>query len=148
MRQYQVLQSPQALAFDQSEMWVVMMLGTSWVSFPVQPPMLAPLQRPWVQHQDTAPAENVIARGIRARGTVHDRDGIIRAKAWLRPLLDKWMEKLRGYHKIGETAIMPGAKLADLVAKHMRTVFIEHRKALENDANYSTRARDPPTPLV
>ena len=58
------------------------------------------------------------------------------------------MEKLRGYHKIGETAVMPGAKLADLVAKHMRTVFIEHRKALENDANYSTRARDPPTPLV
>ena len=48
------------------------------------------------------------------------------------------------------TAIMPGAKLADLVAKHMRTFFIEHtgRKALENDANYSTRARDPPTPLV
>ena len=58
------------------------------------------------------------------------------------------MEKLRGYHKIGETAIMPGAKLADLVAKHMRTVIIENRKALENDANYSTRARDPPTPLV
>ena len=93
-----VLQSPQLLAFDQSEMWAVMMLGTSWVSFPVQPPMLAPLQRPWVQHQDT-PAENAIARGIRARGTVHDRDGIIRAVAWLRPLLDKWMEKLRGYHK-------------------------------------------------
>ena len=44
-----VLQSPQALAFDQSEMWAVMMLGTSWESFPVQPPMLAPLQRPWTQ---------------------------------------------------------------------------------------------------
>ena len=49
---------------------------------------------------------------------------------------------------IGETAIMPGAKLADLVAKHMRTVFIEHKKALENDVNYSTRVRDPPIPLV
>ena len=29
------LQSPQALEFDQSELWAVMMLGTSWVSFPV-----------------------------------------------------------------------------------------------------------------
>ena len=48
----------------------------------------------------------------------------------------------------GETAVMPGAKLADLVAKHMRTVFIEHRKALKNAANYSTRARDPPIPLM
>ena len=54
------------------------------------------------------------------------------------------MENLRGYHKIGETAVMPGAKLADLVTKHMRTVFIEHRKALENEVNYSRiRARDP-----
>ena len=51
-----VLQSP--LAFDQSEMWAVM-LGTPWVSFPVQPPMLFPLQP--------------------ARVTVHDCDSIIRA---------------------------------------------------------------------
>ena len=76
------------------------------------------------------PAENAIAKEIRARATVRNRDGIIRAVAWLQPLLEKWMEKLRGYHKIGETAVMPGAKLADLVAKHMRTVFIEHRKAV------------------
>ena len=54
------------------------------------------------------------------------------------------MDKLRGYHKIGETAVMPGAKLADLVTKHMRTVFTEHRKALKNDVGYSIRAWDPP----
>ena len=41
-----VQQSPQAPAFDQSELWAVMMLGTSWESFPVQSPMLVPLQRP------------------------------------------------------------------------------------------------------
>ena len=71
-------------------------------------------------------------------------DGIIRAVVWLRPLLDtEWIDKLRGYHKIGETAVMPGAKLADLVTKHMRTVFTEHRKALQNDVDYSIRARDP-----
>ena len=46
------------------------------------------------------------------------------------------MDKLRGYHKVGETAVMPGAKLADLVTKHMRTVFTEHRKPLKNDVGY------------
>ena len=104
-----------------------MMLGTSWESFPVQPPMLAPLQCPWAQQQVT-PSEEVVARQIRARATVHDRDGIIRAVTWLRPLLDKWMERLRGYHKIGETAAMPGAKLAALVTRHMRIVFAEHSR--------------------
>ena len=68
--------------------------------------------------------EKAVAEGIRAKVTVHDRDGIIRAVAWLQPLLEKWTDKLRGYHKIGETAVMPGAKLADLVTKHMRTVFL------------------------
>ena len=61
---------------------------------------------------------------------------------WLQPLLDKWMEKLRGYHKIGETAGMPGAKLAALVTRHMRTVFAEHRRVLKDDYDYSIRARD------
>ena len=58
---------------------------------------------------------------------------LIRSVAWLRLLLDKWMDKLRGYHKIGETAVMPGAKLADLVTKHMCKVFTEHRKALKKN---------------
>ena len=73
-----VQQSPQALAFDQSELWAVMMLGTSWESFPVQSPMLVPLQLPWIQRQAT-PAEKAVAKQIRERVTVHDRDGIIRA---------------------------------------------------------------------
>ena len=38
-----ILQSPQPPLFDQSEMWAVMMLCTSSVSFPVQPQMAAPL---------------------------------------------------------------------------------------------------------
>ena len=85
------------------------------------------VHRLWTQHE-VAPVEKVVAEGIRARVTVHDRDGIIRAVTWLQLLLAKWTEKLRGYHKIGETAVMPGAKLAALVAKHMRTVFTEQRR--------------------
>ena len=79
----------------------------------------------WTQQQVT-PAEKTTAEQIRARVTVHDRDGIIRAVTWMQPLLDKWTERLRGYHKIGETAAMPGAKLVALVTRHMRTVFAEH----------------------
>ena len=135
-------QSPQELAFDQSELWAVMMLGASWESFPVQLPMPAPLQRPWTQQQVT-PAEKAIAEQIRARITVHDRDGIIRAVTWMQPLLYKWTERLRGYHKIGETAAMPGAKLAALVTRHMKIVFATHRRVLEDDYDYSIRARDP-----
>ena len=62
---------------------------------------------------------------------------------WMQPLLDKWTERLRGYHKIGETAAMPGAKLAALVTRHMKIVFAQHRKVLEYDYDYSIRARDP-----
>ena len=140
-----VQQSPQAdydVAFDQSELWAVMMLGTSWESFPVQLPMLVPLQRPWTQHHVTA-AEKAAAEQIRARVTVHDRDGIIRAVTWMQPLLGKWTERLRGYHKIGETAAMPGAKLAALVTRHMKIVVAQHRKVLEDDYDYSIRSRDP-----
>ena len=34
---------------------------------------------------------------------------------------------------------MPGAKLADLVTKHMRTVFTEYRKALKSDVDYDVQ---------
>ena len=82
-----MLQSPKQLLFDQSEMWAVMMLCTSSVSFPVQPQMVAPLQRPWTPLVASA-EEKAVAEGIRARATIHDRDCIIRAVAWLRPLSD------------------------------------------------------------
>ena len=55
------------------------------------------------------------------------------------------MDKLCAYHKIGETAVMPGARLADLVTKHKCKVFTEHRKALKKNRDYSIRtpSRDP-----
>ena len=137
-----VQQSPQAPAFDQSELWAVMMLGTSWESFPVQSPVPVSLQRPWIQRQVT-PEETDAAKQIRERVTVHDRDGIIRAVTWMQPLLDRWTERLRGYHKIGETAAMPGAKLAALATRHMKIVFAQHRRVLEDNVDYSVRARDP-----
>ena len=46
-------------------------------------------------------------------------------------------------HKIGETAAMPGAKLAALVTRHMKIVFAQHRSVLEDVYDYSIRARDP-----
>ena len=58
-----ILQSPQAPAFDQSEMWVVMMLCTSSVSFPVEPHMADPLHRPWTQHVVSS-AEKAVRRGF------------------------------------------------------------------------------------
>ena len=69
------LQTPQPPVFDQSEMWGGMILCTSSVSFPVQLQMAAPLHRPWTQHAVSL-AEKVVAEGIRAGVTVHDRDGI------------------------------------------------------------------------
>ena len=96
-----------------------------------------------VMSLQATPAEKGVAEQIRERVTVHDRDGIIRAVTWMQPLLDKWTERLRGYHKIGETAAMPGAKLAALVTRHMKIVFAQHRRVLEDNVDYSVRARDP-----
>ena len=78
----------------------------------------------------TRTVEKAAEEQIRARVTVHDRDGIIRAVTWMQPLLGKWTERLRGYHKIGETAAMPGAKLAALVTRHMKIEFAQHRRML------------------
>ena len=36
---------------------------------------------------------------------------------------------------------MPGAKLAALVTRHMRTVFAEHRRVLEDDYDYRLVSR-------
>ena len=64
-----LMQSPQPPAFDQSEMWAVMMLCTSSVSFPVQPHMAAPV----TSSVDSSFAEKAVAEGIRTGVTIHDR---------------------------------------------------------------------------
>ena len=62
---------------------------------------------------------------------------------WLSPLVGEWMDRLRRNHKVGDTAAMPGAKVVAMVCAHMRVVFMEHRKALKNNAEYCRRSRDP-----
>ena len=53
-----------------------------------------------------------------------------------------WMDRLREYHNVGDTAAMPGAKVVAMVCAHMRRVFTEHRKALKNNIEYCLRSRD------
>ena len=84
-----------------------------------------------------------MAEGIRAGATMHDREGIIRAVAWLRPLLEKWTQKLRGYHTIVETAVMPGAKLADIVTRRDIVCARCLPSIGRHNPGYSIRNRDP-----
>ena len=41
------------------------------------------------------------------------------------------------------TAALPGSKVVAMVCAHMRGVFMEHRKALEDNVDYCCRSRDP-----
>ena len=53
------------------------------------------------------------------------------------------MGRLRQYHKVGDTTVLPGAKVVALICAHMHRVFTEHRKALEDNVEYCRRSRDP-----
>ena len=65
-----------------------------------------------------------------------DRGGMEAAVNWLSPLVGEWMDRLWQYHDVGDTAAMPGTKVAAMVCAHMRCVFTEHRKALKNNIEY------------
>jgi len=71
------------------------------------------------------------------------RDDVVAAVSWLSPLVDEWMDRLRQYHNVGDTAVLPGAKVVAMVCAHIRAVFREHRKALEDNVEYCRRSRDP-----
>ena len=55
---------------------------------------------------------------------------------WLSPSVGEWMDRLRQYHNVGDTAALPGAKVVAMVCAHMRGVFMEHHKALTNSNNH------------
>ncbi len=124
-----------------SEIWAVMMLCTTAVSFPHGPAIKAyhhihvPLP---VSEQRTSKAQE-----IRARSMIIIPDDIRHASGWIYAVMEAWRSKLRDYHVPGEASAMTGAKLAALVCKHMRAVFRTHRRALKNDWGYSVRNRDP-----
>ena len=47
------------------------------------------------------------------------------------PLVGKWINQIRQYHQVGDTAAMPGARVVAIVCAHKCVVFLEHRKTLE-----------------
>ena len=96
-----ILQSSRAPAFDQSEMWAVIMLCTSSVSFPVQPQMADPLHRPWAQHEVT-PVEKAVPEGICA-GVTTDMTGIVLS------------ELFRGYNRSWTSGWLSCAAITRLV---------------------------------
>jgi hypothetical protein len=71
-----------------------------------------------------------------------DRLGV-EAANWLSPLVCEWMDRLRQYHNVGDTAALPGAKVVAMVCTHMHVVFMEHCKVLKNNVEYCRRSRDP-----
>ena len=115
---------------SQSVMWAIMLLRTTSESLPVHLRQSARLR------------EAMSATGRRDEPPVIDRGGVQEAVRWLSPLVSEWMDRLREYHNVGDTAAMPGAKVVAMVCAHMRRVFTEHRKALKNNIEYCLRSRD------
>ena len=52
------------------------------------------------------------------------------------------MGRLRQYHKVGDTAALPGAKVVALICAHINRVFTVRRKMLRGNIEYWARSRD------
>ena len=126
-----------------SEIWAIMMLCTTAVSFPHDP--VSQVMNPDHIHHPLPVSEERTSRAqkIRARPMIIFRDDIRHASGLIYAVMEAWRSKLRDYHVPGEASAMTGAKLAALVCKHMRAVFRAHRRALKNNWDYSVRSRDP-----
>ena len=71
------------------------------------------------------------------------RDVTVAAVNWLSPLVGEWMDRLRHYHRVGDTAALPGAKVVALICAHIHRVFTVRRKVLRDNVEYCCRSRDP-----
>ena len=72
--------------------------------------------------------------GTRDELPVFDRGDVVEAVNWLSPLVGEWMDRLRHYHKVGDTAALPGAKAVALICAHIhRPVFTVRRKVLRDN---------------
>jgi len=121
---------------SQSGLWSLMLLCTTSESVPQEIRRSARRQ------------ERLTATEIRDQPPLIVREDVISAVKWLSPLVEEWMDRRRQYHNVGDTAVLPGAKVVALVCAHMRAVFREHRKALEGNVDYCRRSRDPPRAVV
>ena len=91
--------------------------------------------------------EALDAVGTRDELPVFDRDEVVAAVNWLSPLVEEWMGRLRQYHKVGDTAALPGAKVVALICAHISQVFTVRRKVLSDNIEYWARSRDPVSAL-
>ena len=57
--------------------------------------------------------------------------------------MDGSPSRLRQYHNVGDTAALPGVKVVAMLCAHIRGVFREHHKALEDIVDYCRRSSDP-----
>ncbi len=121
---------------SQSVMWSLMLLCTTSESVPRE-------VRRSARHQ-----VGLTATEIRDQPPLIVRDEVVSAVNWLSPLVDEWMDRRRQYHNVGDTAMLPGAKVVAVICAHMRAVFREHRKALEDNVDYCRRSRDPSVSLL
>ena len=120
-------------ALSQSVMWSLMLLCTTSESLP-----------PQVRQRERL-REELNAVATRDAFPMIDLGGVVATVNWLSPLVGEWMDRLRQYHNVGDTAALPGTKVVAMVCAHMRAVFMEHRKALivKNSIEYCCRSRDP-----
>ena len=63
----------------------------------------------------------------------------------MEPLTSAWMSVTRNYREVGVAEAMAGAKLTEIVCKHMRKLFTVHRRLLKGNLEYQGRTRDPPS---
>ena len=65
----------------------------------------------------------------------HDRQAISAAVKWMEPLTSAWMGVTCNYRRVGVAEAMAGAKLTELVCKHMRKLFTLHRRLLKGNVD-------------
>ena len=116
---------------SQSVMWSLLLLCTTSESFPIQ------------ARRSARRREALDAVGTRDEPPIFDREEVVAAVNWLSPLVEEWMDRLRQYHKVGDTAAMPGAKVVALICAHISRVFTVRRKELRGNIEYWARSRDP-----
>ena len=112
-------------------MWSLFMLCTTSESFPVQ------------VRRSARRREALCAVGTRDELPVFDRGDVVAAVNWLSPLVGEWMDRLRHYNRVGDTAALPGAKVVALICAHVHRVFTVRRKVLRDSVEYCCRSRDP-----
>ena len=111
-------------------------------SFPAQQKQMPRMNRPF-ELLPTSEESLSLAKEIRLVKPVYDKRAIRTAVKWMEPLTSAWMGVTRNYRGVGVAEAMAGAKLTEIVCKHMRKLFTVHRRLLKGNLEYQERTRDP-----